>query len=146
MTEQGQRTEFRDLLRQRRADLGLSLRDMEARCVDPGSGAQAKFGWLSKVENGKPVDAPKEELLRALEAGYRIPLDELRAAAAAQFFGLDAANASSGVWSDDRTLRIIVAHAGEMTEEDRQELAEIAEVMARRRAQRNGPGQGKSDD
>lgn len=143
MTE---RTDFTYLLKDRRKELGLSLREMEARCVDPVTGTQAKFGWLSKVENGKPVDIPKEELLVALSIGYGIPEEVLKAAAARQFFGLDLAGDSSVVWSDDHTTRIIVAHAGTMTAEDRQELAEIAEVMARRRAQRRGSGQGKSEE
>lgn len=144
MTEQ--RTEFTDLLRQRRAELGDSLRQMEASCVDPVSGVQAKFGWLSKVENGKPVDAPKEELLKALAIGYRLPEDVLKAAAAKQFLGYDPAADRSVVWSADQTTRIIVSHAEGMTEEDRQELAEIAEVMARRRTQRKGSSEGKSGD
>jgi len=143
MTE---RTDFTYLLKDRRAELGLSLREMEARCVDPASGTQAKFGWLSKVENGKPVDTPKEELLVALSIGYGIPEKTLKAAAARQFLGLELAGDSSVVWSDDHTTRIIVAHAGAMTEEDRQELAEIAEIMARRRAKRRGSGQGNSGD
>jgi hypothetical protein len=143
MTE---RTDFTDLLRQRRAELGHSLREMEARSVDPASGAQAKFGWLSKVENGKPVDAPKEDLLKALSIGYRLPEGVLKAAAAAQFFGYDPAADPTVVWSQDRTTRIIVARAEEMNEEDRQELAEIAEIMARRRAQRGEGAANKSDD
>lgn len=144
MTEQ--RTDFSDLLRSRRAELDLSLREMEARCVDPESGAQARFGWLSKAERGQSVDAPKEGILAALAIGYRLPEEVLKAAAAKQFLGFDPAGDSSVVWSGDRTTRIIVAHAGTMTEEDRQELAEIAEVMARRRAQRKGSGQGKSEE
>ncbi|MGX1116340.1 hypothetical protein RKD37_001703 [Streptomyces ambofaciens] len=44
------------------------------------------------------------------------------------------------------TTRIIVARAEEMSDEDRQQLADIAETFARRQTQRNGPGQGKSDD
>ena len=135
MTEQ--RTDFTDLLRQRRQELGLSLREMEARSLDSKSGVQAKFGWLSKVENGKPVDTPKEDLIRALAIGYRLPEDVLKAAAARQFLGYDPAGDSSVVWSDDMTTRIIVARAEEMSEEDRRELAEIAEIFARRRTQRD---------
>jgi transcriptional regulator with XRE-family HTH domain len=135
MTEQ--RTDFTDLLRQRRQELGLSLREMEARSVHAESGVQAKFGWLSKVENGKPVDTPKEDLIRALAVGYRLPEDVLKAAAARQFLGYDPAGDSSVVWSDDMTTRIIVARAEEMSEEDRRELAEIAEIFARRRTQRD---------
>ncbi|MEU9558041.1 helix-turn-helix domain-containing protein [Streptomyces fumanus] len=144
MTEQ--RTDFTDLLRARRAELGYSLRDMEKRCIDPeGSGEQAKFGWLSKVERGESVDPPKEERLRALAHGYELPLRILQAAATRQFFGFDPAADSGAVWSEDLTTRIIVARAEEMSEEDRRQLADIAETFARRRTQRNSPGQGKSD-
>lgn len=145
MTEQ-RRTDFTYLLKDRRAELGLSLRDMEARSIDPVSKVQAKFGWLSKVERGLPVDAPKEDLLKALAAGYQLPLDVLGAAAARQFFGYNPAGDPSVMWSEDRTTRLIVARAEEMSEEDRQELAEIAEIMARRRAQRNASGQSRSED
>lgn len=144
MTEQ-RRTDFTYLLKDRRAELGLSLREMEARCIDPVSGAQARFGWLSKVERGLPVDAPKEDLLKALSVGYQLPEDVLKAAAARQFLGYDPAGGSSVMWSGDRTTRIIVARAEEMSEADRQELAEIAEIMARRRTQRNASGQGKPE-
>ncbi|MFJ2567933.1 XRE family transcriptional regulator [Streptomyces sp. NPDC087568] len=137
MSEQ-RRSDFTDLLRERREELGLSLREMEARCVDPESGAQAKFGWLSKVENAKPVDAPKVGLLKALSIGYRLPEEILKAAAAAQFFDYDPAADAGVVWSDDRSTRIIVAHVEEMSEEDRRQLADIAETFARRRTQRNG--------
>lgn len=137
MSEQ-RRSDFTDLLRERRAELGLSLREMEARSVDPESGVQAKFGWLSKVENGKPVDAPKVELLKALSVGYRLPEDVLKAAAAAQFFGYAPSAGVGVVWSEDLSTRILVAQAEELSEEDRRQLADIAETFARRRAQRNG--------
>lgn len=133
-----QRTDFTDLLRARRAELGQSLRDMEARCIEPKSGAQAKFGWLSKVENGKSVDPPKEELLEAIAIGYEIPARVVKAAAARQFFGYDPATDSSVVWSEDLTTRIIVARAEEMSDEDRRQLADIAETFARRRTQSDG--------
>ncbi len=140
MTEQ--RTDFRDLLLRRRAELGRSLREMEALCVDPVSGAQAKFGWLSKVENGKPVDTPKEDVLIAVSIGYGLPENVVKAAAAAQFLGYDPERDPSVVWSGDMTTRLIVAHAEEMSDDERRQLADIAETFARRRAQ----SEGKSDD
>jgi len=143
MTE---RTDFTDLLKARRAELGYSLREMEARCIDTDSGEQAKFGWLSKVERGESVDPPKEARLKALAAGYGLPVKILQIAASKQFFGYDPVADSSVVWSEDLTTRILVARAGEMSDEDRRQLAEIAETFARRKAQRNGDGRGKSDD
>lgn len=144
MTEQ--RSEFRDLLRQRRAELGLSLMELENRSVDPASGTRVRKPWLSKVELGKPIDVPKEETIKALAAGLDLPERIVKAAAAAQFLGFDPAGDSSAVWSSDLTTRIIVARAEEMTAEDRAQLAEIAETFARRRTQRNTPGQGNADD
>ncbi|MFI1702020.1 XRE family transcriptional regulator [Streptomyces bobili] len=144
MTEQ--RTDFRDLLRRRRAELGLSLRDMEARCIDPASGEQARFAWLGKVEAGKPVDIPKEERLIAVSIGYDLPEKIVKAAAAKQFLGYDPVADPSVVWSGDLTTRIIVAHAEDMDEDARQQLAEIAETFARRKAQRNEGAESKSDE
>lgn len=144
MTEQ--RFDFRDLLRQRRAELGLSLRDMEARSVDPASGAQAKFGWLSKIENGKPTDPPREDVLLAVSVGYGLPESVVKAAAAKQFMGFDPASDPTVMWSGDLTTRVIVAHAEGLSDEERRQLADIAETFARRRTQRSGPVEGNSDE
>lgn len=132
MAEQG-RTDFNDLLRDRRAELGISLRELEARSVHPESGTQAKFGWLSKVENGKPIDTPKKELVQAVAIGLGLPEVVVKGAVARQFLDYDPAADSSVVWSGDLTTRIIVARVEEMSEEDRRQLAEIAETFARRK-------------
>lgn len=134
----GQRTEFRDLLRQRRTELGHSLREMGTRCIDPQSGEQAKFGWLSKIERGEPTDTPKEEVLKAVSIGYELPEDVVKAAAAAQFLGYHPDVDRAVLWSSDLTTRVIVAHAEALTEDDRLQLAEIAETFARKRTQRKG--------
>jgi transcriptional regulator with XRE-family HTH domain len=133
-----QRTEFRDLLKARRAQLGYSLRKMEARSIHPESGTQAKFGWLSKLERGKPAEMPSLEMLKALAIGFELPLNVLKATAMREFLDYDPATDSSVVWSDDLTTRVIVARAGEMSDEDRQQLASIAETFARRRTQSDG--------
>ncbi|MFF2650543.1 helix-turn-helix domain-containing protein [Streptomyces sp. NPDC058045] len=44
-------------------------------------------------------------------------------------------NSVAAVWSSDRSTRILVARIGEMTQRDREEFAEIAEIYARRRRQ-----------
>ena len=142
MTEQTQRTDFSDLVRERRAELGLSLRELEARSVDPTpekgkEPEQARFGWISKVEKNQPVDTPSAGILRALHIGLSLPLRVLQEAAAAQYLDME-----SFIWSQDRTTRVLAAHIEEMTPEDRQELADIAEIFARRRTQRDGnPGE-----
>ncbi|MFG3048093.1 XRE family transcriptional regulator [Streptomyces sp. NPDC048241] len=141
-----ERTDFTDLVRARRAELGYSLRELEARTVDDNGEAQAKFGWLSKLERGVPVLTPKEGVVRLLASALGLPEHVLKAAAAAQFLGFDPRADPDVVWSDDLTTRIIVARAEEMSDEDRRQLAEIAETFARRRAQSKSPGQSKSDD
>jgi hypothetical protein len=134
----GQRTEFRDLLRRRRAELGRSLREMEARCIDPESGKQAKFAWLGKVESGGSIDIPKEEVIKAVSIGYELPEDVVKAAVAAQFLGYTPTADPAVLWSGDLTTRIIVARAEEMTEDERRQLADIAETFARKRTQSKG--------
>lgn len=131
--QKAKKADFFDLVRERRAELGRSLRDVEALAVDDVSGVQAKRAWLSKVENGTATEAPSEELLRAVAKGLDLPARVVQEAASAQFFGL-----SGGVWSDDRTTRVLAARIEEMSAEDRRELADIAEIYARRKTQREG--------
>lgn len=130
MAEQ-QRTDFSDLVRDRRAELGISLRQLEERSIDPErTGVQAKFGWLSKVENRKPIDTPSLAQIRALSAGLELPLQVLQEAVAAQFLGM-----VGQVWSEDRSTRILAARIEEMDPVERQQLADIAESFARRKRQ-----------
>lgn len=128
-----QRTDFSDLVRERRAELGISLRELENRAADPETGERAKFGWISKVEKGSSVDTPSPGLLRALAAGLQLPLRILQEAAGVQFLGMD-----PSLWSEDRTTRVLVARAEELTQEDRRQLLDIAETFARRRTQSDG--------
>ena len=138
MTEQ--RTDFADLVRQRRAELGLSVRKLAEQSVDPETGVQVKFGWISKVERNESTDAPSAAVLRALAAGLSTPVRVLQEAAAAQYLDME-----SFIWSQDRTTRVLAAHIEEMGEEERRQLAEIAETFARRRTMREGKPDGISD-
>lgn len=131
MTEQ--RSDFADLVRQRRADLNISVRKLAEQSIDPDTGTQAKFGWISKVERGESTDAPSAALLRALSAGLSLPLRVLQEAAAAQYLDMQ-----SFIWSQDHSTRVLAARIEEMGEEERRQLAEIAETFARRKTQRSG--------
>lgn len=138
MTERTQRTDFSDLVRERRAELGISLRDLEARSIDPKpeegkEPERAKFGWIAKVEKNLPIDIPTAGLCRALAEGLQLPPRLVSAAAAAQYLQVD-----PFVWSDDRTTRVLAARIEEMTPEERLQLADIAESFARRRTQSDG--------
>ncbi|MFG3140800.1 XRE family transcriptional regulator [Streptomyces sp. NPDC048211] len=129
MVEQQQRTQLNDLVRTRRAELGISLRTLEARAVDPVSGAQAKFGWISKLENGRPTDTPSEELLIALALGLELPARVVQEAAAAQYLGM------TEIRTQSRAARLLVARVEEMSEDDLRQLAAIAETFERSRRQ-----------
>ncbi|MEU8886682.1 XRE family transcriptional regulator [Streptomyces sp. NPDC048442] len=121
------KTQLSDLVRRRRAELGISLRTLAERSIDPLSGEQAKFGWISKLENNKPTDTPSEELLRALAAGLELPLRVVQEAAAAQYLGM------GEVRSEDGTARLLIARIQEMSPEDLEQLAAITETFARRK-------------
>lgn len=136
MTEQ--RTDFADLVRQRRAELHVSVRKLAEQSIDPETDGQpVKYGWLSKLERGENTEAPPPAVLRALAVGLSLPLRVLQEAAAAQYLGL-----RGEVWSSDRTTRVLAARIEEMSDEERQQLADIAESFARRRAQRSGSSLG----
>ncbi|MGS2588039.1 XRE family transcriptional regulator [Streptomyces hebeiensis] len=133
MAEQ-QRTDFGDLVRDRRAALAISLRELEKRSVDPVTGEQAKFGWINKVEKGLPIDVPTPIQIRALAAGLSLPRRTVQEAVAAQFLEMEPESVSE-VWSEDRRTRLLVARLGEMSEEERAQVAELAEMSDEQRAQ-----------
>lgn len=83
----GERTQLRDIVVQRKEELGLGYERLAARCIDPESGEQTvKSSWLHRLATGKPVKAPQYELLRGMAAGLQVPLGVLQDAASAQFF------------------------------------------------------------
>ncbi|MFH9692677.1 XRE family transcriptional regulator [Streptomyces globisporus] len=120
-----QRAQLNDLVRRRRQELGLSLRELEERSVDPVSGEQAKFGWISKLENGHPTRPPAEEVLVALAVGLQLPARVVQEAAAAQYLGM------AEIRTQSEAARILVARVEEMSEEDLAQLAAIAETFER---------------
>lgn len=129
MVEQQQRTQLNDLVRTRRAELGISLRTLEARAVDSRTGTQAKFGWISKLERNLPTEVPGEELIRALAVGLSLPLRVVQEAVAAQYLGM------TEIRTQSQAARILVARVEEMSEDDLQQLAAIAETFERTRRQ-----------
>lgn len=131
MTER-QRTDLSDLVKERRAELGLSLRALADLSVDPQTGLAVKFGWLNNLENAASA-APTPVQLRGLAVGLRFPVAAVQRAAAAQFFDM------GEVWSGDHAARVLVARIEEMSPDDIAQLAEIAETFSRNR--RSGGGQ-----
>jgi hypothetical protein len=84
----GERTQLRDIVVQRKEELGLGYQRLAARCIDPESGEQTiKSSWLHRLATGEAVEAPNYEMLRGMAAGLEVPVAVLQDAASAQFFG-----------------------------------------------------------
>lgn len=127
MVEPQNRTDLSDLVRDRRAELALSLRKLADKCVDPEdptAGPKWKFGVIDRLEKGQPVIPPQLPELRALAAGLQLPLALLQEAAAAQFFGMDT------VWSEDRSARTLVHQFQAMTPEDQAKVRALIEACS----------------
>ncbi|NUP19896.1 MAG: XRE family transcriptional regulator [Streptomyces sp.] len=121
MTADGtrERTDLSDLAADRMEELGLSLRRLEALCIDPEaeggtSGAEPlwKRGTLENLVKRRPIKAPDIAQLRALAAGLDVHISVVQEAAGAQFLGIDT------VWSQDKHARAFVRGFREMSPED----------------------------
>lgn len=134
MVEQEARTDLGDLVRNRRAELGLSLRSCAALCIDPETSTQPfQYGWIDKLEKHRSdIATPELSWLRALAAGLSLPLRVVQEAAAAQFWRMTPS--SEPVWSASGEGRILVARMEQLSASDRQILADLAESLSRRNA------------
>lgn len=83
------RTQFADLIRNRRKQLGDSLDVFAEKAVDPRTGTRVTRGWIYRLETGEKVTPPEFEELCALEAASRLPIETLQDAAGSQFHGRD---------------------------------------------------------
>lgn len=129
-----QQKQLSDLVRTRRTQLGgarpLSYRDLAERSVDPETGEKPfSHAWLNKLEHGRDMLTPKLPEMRALAAGLQVPLSVVQSAAASQFMGIEGPE----IWSEDHSVRVVVARMGELSEEDRAAFAQMAEAYARSR-------------
>lgn len=119
------RDQLSRLVKERRAELGLSLAQIAEASGDP----DLNPSWISRLENGQLRDAPKRERLAALAEGLRLTFQLVAKAAAAQFMGVD----DDAEWSSDGSVRAVVARMAELSEEGRRDLADLAEIFARGR-------------
>ncbi|QXE36176.1 XRE family transcriptional regulator [Streptomyces sp. GMY02] len=122
MTDSQSRTDLSDIVRNRRAELGLSLRKLAERCIDPenpASGPLWKFGVVDRLEKGLPILVPQTPELRALAAGLKLPPTLIKEAAGAQFLGLDT------VWADDHETRAMVHDYQAMSPADRERVRDL---------------------
>lgn len=111
------------LVRERRAELGLSLAKVEKAAEDPDLTAN----WINRLELGVLRGAPSTERLASLAKGLRLDVDVVGRAAAAQFMGVK----DLSIWSEDGSVQIVVAHMADLTPEGRRDLAEMVEIYAR---------------
>ncbi|MFM9368166.1 XRE family transcriptional regulator [Streptomyces sp. Da 82-17] len=121
-------TELRDLVRNRRAELRLSLRALAERCVDPedpDAGPLWNHATLGNLET-KTIKAPRLPELRALAAGLDVPLGLVQEAAGRQYLGIDT------VWADDRETRTMVHAYRELDPDDRAKIRAIIESWGTR--------------
>lgn len=120
------RTDLSDLVRDRRAELRLSLRAVEARgATNPADGKPwIKYSWIDRLEKGEPVIAPQLPQLEALATALEIPLGRIKDAAGAQFFGIDV------VWSESNEARALVRRADRMTPEQLDQLRRLIDTIA----------------
>ncbi len=117
-------TEFADLIRDRRAELRLSLDKFASRCVDPVTGTRVKSSWVYRLESGESVIPPRLPQLRALAAAASLPLEHLQDAAARQFFGIER------VWAESGEASALVRRAGRLTEDQREQLLRLIDAFA----------------
>lgn len=114
-----------DVVRDRRAELGLSLRDAEERCVDPETGKALSRTYVNSLERVAPnLEPPSPARLRALAAGLNLPLTLLQEAAGRQFYGV------STVWEPSGKARAFVARFDELDPVDQDRVLAMLEAYA----------------
>lgn len=107
------RTDLSDMVRERRAELGMSLEEAAARAVDPGSGEHVvDVGWLERLERGEldPSEFPEYPQLDALTDALHLDPGLVQGAAGIQFMEVH------HTWSKDGQVRGI--GFGELQGED----------------------------
>lgn len=124
------RTHLSDLVRERRAELRLSLRQVEERAGLGDDGRPLiKRGTLQNLENAEPRMSwtPRLPELQALARALELPLAQLQDAAGSQFMGIDPVDSGAGrAWvrgadkltpfQRDQIERLIAAFANDGSE------------------------------
>ncbi|MFF8409038.1 XRE family transcriptional regulator [Streptomyces omiyaensis] len=86
-----------DTVRTRRAELGLSLRAAEERCVDPETGTVVGRNYIERLEKAVAnLQPPTPAQVRGLAAGLDLPLAVLQAGAGRQFYEISTGALSDG--------------------------------------------------
>lgn len=121
----GRRTQFRDIVAERKEALGLGYQRLAARCIDPESGEQVvKSSWLHRVVTGEPVEPPTYEMLRGMEAGLGVAPGVLQDAASAQFFGVEK------VFSESAEGQAFLEDADRLTAQQREAIRALMRSLS----------------
>lgn len=120
------RTDLSDLVRDRRAELRLSLRRVEELGgVDPDTGKSwIKYSWIDRLEKRESVVPPTLDQLKAFSRALEIPFGRIQDAAGSQFFGIDV------VWHRSGQARALVERADRMTPEQLEQLMRLLDTFA----------------
>ncbi|MCR3732225.1 transcriptional regulator with XRE-family HTH domain [Streptomyces umbrinus] len=109
-----------DLVRARRLDAGMSLQDVAAAAVDPGSGDHViEADWLDRLERAelRQDENPEYPQLDALAVVLHLDPAEVQEAAGRQYMGVET------LWSDDGEVQGIAL--GPVSDEARQKLSRL---------------------
>ncbi|SFK75248.1 hypothetical protein [Streptomyces pini] len=118
------RTDLSDLVRNRRAELNLSLRGLERRTVGDDGEPVLKYGWLNRLEKAVPnLTPPFYEDLQALARALDLPLQRLQDAAGAQFFGIQS------VWHPSGRARAIAVASDQLDERKQEQIYRLIETL-----------------
>ncbi|GGY29921.1 hypothetical protein GCM10010363_08030 [Streptomyces omiyaensis] len=118
------RPALRELVRRRRAELGLSYDKLARRCLDPETGEQAvKSSWLHRLETGLAVIPPEYPAIVGMAVGLQVPLHVVQSAAGEQFFGI------STVQAESTRVHALMARADRLTPEQVDALAAFLDVL-----------------
>lgn len=128
---EGTRDQLSRLVKDRRAELGLSL----ARVAEASGDPAMHSSWVNRLEQGKVRDIPSRERLEALARGLQLPPQQVARAAGEQFLGIDE------VRSEDETARAVVHFLETFSEEDKLAVKAMVEAFARSRRSGEGGGQ-----
>lgn len=118
------RDQLSQMTKRRREELGLSMAQLAAVSGDDSLASS----WIARLETGQLRDIPRRDRLAALARGLQLTYQTVARAAAQQFLDVE----DDAVWSADGTVRAVVDRMGELDETGRRELAQIAEMFARR--------------
>lgn len=121
----GGRNQLRDIVAQRKEELGLGYVRLAARCIDPESGEQTiKSSWLHRLATGETIEAPTYEMLRGMAAGLGLSVAELQDAASAQFFGTEK------VFGESAEAQAFLEDADRLTPAEREAIRALMKSLA----------------